>query len=290
MSFFVNHVETGTAFYKPKDSLGPRKAEVNLLVRINRGSAKLRLNGQTIPLEVGDIVFSQTNDEELWLWDEFSHTEHDYIHWEFDWLPKDFPDKQAWPTLINADINGLLHALFDNLLSLSHSRHENLEILIKRSMQTLISTFIHNTDRKVKALLFSRDLQSFFDSLCKEWSVENYVPPSIPEICKITKYSKPQLIRIFKRELGATPAKFCEHLRLHVSATLLINESLSIEEIALRLGYENQFHYSRNFKKFYLYSPLKYRKKFYLQPKVLSEQPSLLVWSYTQLQRALSQK
>lgn len=65
----------------------------------------------------------------------------------------------------------------------------------------------------------------------------------------------------FKKQFNSTPMDFVIHRRLEEACYLLGDHMLRIKEIAQRVGYEDEFHFSRLFKKKYGVSPKFYRKK-----------------------------
>ena len=63
------------------------------------------------------------------------------------------------------------------------------------------------------------------------------------------------LERQFKAQLGASPGQAYRHMRLSIARQLVESTSLTIAEIALRCGYENQSALSRAFKRRFGASP-----------------------------------
>ena len=55
--------------------------------------------------------------------------------------------------------------------------------------------------------------------------------------------------RMFRANLGITPARYRRQCRHHAACELLAMTELSIKEIADRLGYSSQFHFSREFRR-----------------------------------------
>jgi transcriptional regulator GlxA family with amidase domain len=48
-------------------------------------------------------------------------------------------------------------------------------------------------------------------------------------------------------------------LKLNLAATLLLTTSRPVHKIAEQVGFEDPYHFSRNFKKFHGFSPRNYR-------------------------------
>ena len=68
------------------------------------------------------------------------------------------------------------------------------------------------------------------------------------------------LARIFKREIGQSPMQYYTQLQMQTAATLLKEENRTISDIALELGYQDPFHFSRVFRRWSGMSPRQYRQ------------------------------
>jgi AraC-like DNA-binding protein len=64
---------------------------------------------------------------------------------------------------------------------------------------------------------------------------------------------------LFKEQTGCSPRDYLHLLRIHRACQLLRDPALSVKEVATRLGYQDQFHFSRQFKAFQGMSPSEYR-------------------------------
>jgi Transcriptional regulator containing an amidase domain and an AraC-type DNA-binding HTH domain len=67
--------------------------------------------------------------------------------------------------------------------------------------------------------------------------------------------------KIFKEETGESPINYLIKIRLEKAKDILLNsDSGSIKSIANQVGYDDVYHFSKLFKKYYGYSPLYYKK------------------------------
>lgn len=69
------------------------------------------------------------------------------------------------------------------------------------------------------------------------------------------------LTRMFHVKYGISPKQYLMSLRLYRACKLLTTTDLSIAIIASSLGFDDQFIFSKTFKKEYDMSPLVYRKQ-----------------------------
>ena len=83
---------------------------------------------------------------------------------------------------------------------------------------------------------------------------------SIEEIASVCGINRSYLGKIFKKSIGHPPQEFLMNYRMVKAAELLKLTSLSIADIGSAVGYENQLHFSRAFKKIYDISPREWRK------------------------------
>lgn len=72
--------------------------------------------------------------------------------------------------------------------------------------------------------------------------------------------SSEHLIRVFRSEMHMTPYQYLMRLRTEAAAGELITTDDSIADIAVRYAFENQFHFSRVFKRCTGFTPSAYRQ------------------------------
>lgn len=67
--------------------------------------------------------------------------------------------------------------------------------------------------------------------------------------------------KVFKNTLNMTPANYLTLLRMNAALQLLTDKRLTIKNIAYELGFTDDAHFCRSFKKYYGISPGEYQKK-----------------------------
>ncbi len=75
-------------------------------------------------------------------------------------------------------------------------------------------------------------------------------------------WTPPYFVRVFRASTGYTPLTFLAHLRAERAAELLIRTDLSIEHIALEVGWPSASYFARCFKAHHGMSARTYRQKF----------------------------
>lgn len=89
---------------------------------------------------------------------------------------------------------------------------------------------------------------------------ENYERPiSVMEIADALRISRSYLYRIFMKHMGQSPKAYLENYRIKQACILLKKTSLSVNQIAGLVGYEDQLYFSKVFRKRMNLSPRIYR-------------------------------
>lgn len=87
---------------------------------------------------------------------------------------------------------------------------------------------------------------------------------TVSEMADFCNLSDDQFRRVFLKRTGMLPKIYIDRLKIQKAGELLMSNRFKITEIAIRLGYVDQYHFSRRFKKITGLSPRKYRQTFTL--------------------------
>ena len=74
-------------------------------------------------------------------------------------------------------------------------------------------------------------------------------------------FNSAYLTRLFSKYAGVTPLKYLTNIRIKEARRLLADTSLPISEIGERVGYPDQFHFSKTFRKAAGVNPSAFRKE-----------------------------
>ena len=140
--------------------------------------------------------------------------------------------------------------------------------------------FMFKTHLMQMLLLIVRDIVSgddfeqskcSFDSYNKNYAVKqiiNYLNDnynkkiSLEQIAHNMYLSPVYISKIFKEETGESPINYLINIRLEKARDILLrSDDNSIKSIANQVGYDDVYHFSKLFKKYYGISPLYYRKR-----------------------------
>lgn len=167
-------------------------------------------------------------------------------------------------SLFDGDYRGYLHFKVSGVLP------------VQNLIENLIWTLIYNTTNKrninqiTMGLLFmqllnhtdklshdSREDAAIMDIL--RYIDENYKDGSLTHAAELLHYDFYWLSHEIRNRTGKTYTEHLQEKRLSQSAFLLKNTTLSVEEIALAVGYENKSYFHRIFTSKFGTTPRKYR-------------------------------
>ena len=173
--------------------------------------------------------------------------------------------------------NFLIKSLFDEeYQGYLHFQAANV-LPVQNLIENLIWTLISNTSNKrninqtTMGLLFMQ-LLNHTDKLSHEsredkaimeifrYIEENYRDGSLTDAAKLLHYDFYRLSHEIKNRTGKTYTEHLQEKRLSQAAFLLKNTTLSVEEIAIAVGYENKSYFHRIFTERFGTTPKKYRQ------------------------------
>ena len=74
-------------------------------------------------------------------------------------------------------------------------------------------------------------------------------------------FTSAYLTKLFNRFKGETPLKYLTDIRIHEAKRLLLDTTLTISQVGMSVGYPDQFHFSKIFRKYTGQNPTSYRKQ-----------------------------
>ena len=84
---------------------------------------------------------------------------------------------------------------------------------------------------------------------------------TLKQVAALASISQPQFIKLFKRVAGMTFVSYLTHIRLSHAFRLLKESSLTIAEVAVRVGFSDQSYFDRRFKSAFGQVPSAVRKQ-----------------------------
>jgi AraC-like DNA-binding protein len=84
-------------------------------------------------------------------------------------------------------------------------------------------------------------------------------PLHVANLASVVNFSPSHYSALFKRLTGCPPIDYFIHLRMQHACWLFDNTSLNVKEVAVALGYDDPFYFSRTFKSVNRVAPSEYR-------------------------------
>lgn len=89
----------------------------------------------------------------------------------------------------------------------------------------------------------------------------NYIDVTLDDLAEKFFLSKPYLSKYIKEKSGMTFGELVKKIRLKKARAMLKSSSMTVENIALSVGYQNVEHFNRLFKKAYDMTPVQFRNQ-----------------------------
>lgn len=164
-----------------------------------------------------------------------------------------------------------INFLVNNAISVFVNNDKYLSDELLKSIFTQISVYIlKNFNNADNSSITVTDNQILSYQIMNYIDTNIYSIRSLKDVSDFLGYSYVYLSSVFKKTTGKTISEYYQDRRLK-TATLLLSESKKIKTIAEMLGYQDQFSFSKAFKKKYGKSPKKVnittKKNGYEKPK-----------------------
>ncbi len=125
----------------------------------------------------------------------------------------------------------------------------------------ILDSLLKYSDKKVRSDNISQITFQMNEAIS---FIEHYYNQNITvnDIANHVKLSRSYFSKSFHAHTGQSPQNFLFFYRMKKASQLLNNTDYPIKEIAQAVGYQNQFHFSKAFRKYYNTSPSEWRKQF----------------------------
>ncbi len=109
---------------------------------------------------------------------------------------------------------------------------------------------------KETGITFDKTLGAAIEYITSNWN-RNF---SVSDVAKHCLVSESTLYHLFKSELGQTPIRFLNSIRINIAIEYLESTSYSIAEISRMVFFNSENHFRKIFADFIGTTPLKFRK------------------------------
>lgn len=148
----------------------------------------------------------------------------------------------------------LRQGVFDYLLK--PVSREKLESSLEKASLLLEKHFQLEED----ASLTGKDSQEIIDYVILYIRSHYMDDVDFSELSSRFGFSSAYLTKLFSKHVGNTPLKYLTDIRIQEAKHLLLNTNLPIREVGAKVGYPDQFHFSKTFRKLTGVNPTAYRQ------------------------------
>ena len=237
----------------------------------NFGPGDLLLLGPHLPHYMRNDEVYYKNDPDLRIRAIVVHFSKDFIGEKFFDIPEMVPVKKLLHNAsrgihIYGETQKEIALMMENLLHLNGYPRlmcllDILQFIAHSEEQRLLSSlgyqnsFSHNDAERIN---------SVFDYLLQRFTEEI----SLPVVAAHIHMNTSAFCKFFKNRTGKTFSHILNEIRIGHACKLFIEEGLSVSQVCYSCGYNSLSYFNRKFKAITKYSPMEYRKRFYLEPKV----------------------
>jgi transcriptional regulator GlxA family with amidase domain len=182
------------------------------------------------------------------------------IHWEnIPGFTERFPKTEVFADLF--EIDGKVHTCAGGTASLDMILHligeEHGEILVNRICEQMLTDRVRSPkDRQRLPLRARLGIQNARVLDIIERMERNIAEPlQLVEIAEEIDLSRRQVERLFRQEMGRSPARYYLEIRLDRARHLLIQSTMPIVEVAVACGFVSASHFSKCYRELYEKSP-----------------------------------
>ena len=227
----------------------PRGSGDWLLIVTRGGAGRVRVNGRDVRLAAGDAVLFAPGAPQDYATDEATG------HWHLSWAHfRPRPHWRAWlpwpeiaPGVGRLSLTGpvemAVHAALDRMLLASRLGGAGRDDLAMNALEEiLIWTFRLTSDEPLAGI------DARIQRAAHYLAAHPDRPFQLEKLAAHCGLSPSRLSHLFRAELGTTPQRFSEKLRLDIARQLLARTNLSVDEIAQEVGFADAFYFSRRFR------------------------------------------
>lgn len=156
------------------------------------------------------------------------------------------------PQIINCD-HELKNDLIEiaNLLSSDYIKELEAYSLFYKLLQKMLPQMVQSK------ISYDKTLQTAIDFITDHWDHDF----SVGDLAKKCCVSESTLYHLFQKELGQTPTKFQNFIKINVAIEYLEKQNYSIATISHLVGVNSENHFRKVFSDITGTTPLKYRKR-----------------------------
>ncbi|MBQ5928084.1 MAG: helix-turn-helix domain-containing protein [Oscillibacter sp.] len=227
------------------------------LTYVDKGSLHNLVNGTDVVLHQGEMVIVGREDWHM----QYSDEQVSFLTVTFD-LNGDFLQRiTGKPLPLPAGARDPLKRFLSERNREQSFSYDYMESLLKIMLIELLrADSVSHTPRTAALPSTARAENRIVDQALQIISQRSHQPPNLKELAAAVHVSVPYLCRLFDNHVGIPPGQYITKIRLEECKALLRQGELSMNAIALRMGFSSAQQFSRQFKHYCGLTPTEYTR------------------------------
>lgn len=255
------------------DIFNPHRHEFFELFLTVSGTVTHWINGRTMALPEGSLVFIRRDDLHGYIYDDPKSSETVYVnlsfsskllHSLFDYLsvcsfPADTLLLSPMPptVLLHKGEKERLAAQIGELNTLDNQDKHALNLRMRAVLADIFVRFFSNLPNTDK-----NDIPVWLTQLLSEMEQPEHFTVGWEKMAELSCRSREHVSRCLKKYLGITPTEYINALRINYASNLLLNTNTPIIDICFNCGFQSLSNFYKAFDKIHHFSPSAFRKKY----------------------------
>jgi AraC-like DNA-binding protein len=150
------------------------------------------------------------------------------------------------------------HALvrwFHELFACLGNQTSDTDLKLNTSISALLELMVEQ-----KRIETKRQSPLNFDRAVAAMRADPAAPWTSADIESVSGISAAQIRRLFQRHMGQTPRAFLRSLRLTMAQKMMLETTLTLDEISLQCGFSDPYHFSKDFRRIVGKPPSEWRR------------------------------
>lgn len=247
-----------------------RSFDVFVLILVKEGILYINQNGIDYEVKANEYIFLNPHEEHYGFKPSVGNLSYFWVHFfpnpdlkiVYDYESIKNSNSYIMPEYGTISLTQQPFLLFNRLIGLASTTNflNNSDMILNYTLSLLIleisreySNTYHHIEKNIPPLI----------AHIKEWIRSNfYREITVKDIAKEFGYNPDYISYLFKQTTNESLIFFINKTRIELSKTLLINQNMTIKEVAFSCGFTDEKYYLKIFKKYTGMTPLQYRKSF----------------------------
>lgn len=163
---------------------------------------------------------------------------------------------------LKQDLNQLIQTMISETKNQQTGQYFMIKAYLVQLLLLVVRQIRGEEKREKKGYIFESRSKGYVVKRIIAYMNENYATRiSLDQIAQNMYLSPVYISKIFKEETGESPIRYLIQIRLEKAKEILEDENCgSIRDVALAVGYDDVYYFSKLFKKYYGIAPAYYKK------------------------------